>query len=801
VVNISSWRASSDGNGTHLEWKAGFQPRSLGFRIYREVSGKKVLVSPEVIAGPALLGGPRASLLAERAYSWWDIATSAGTRYWIEERNIDGSSAFYGPLTVVQSSGASSSASSRQYSPSLRSLTNAQQPRALITRPAMMMRAPLAANKALNLMSLKAVKLAISQDGWYRVPLSTLAANGLNAGKGNRLHLYAEGVEQALELRGGAVEFYGTALDTPSTATRVYWLVNGAVNKSPIANSTMIGPPSGATDFLDTVERRDRSIYFAAANAADGFDFFGDVVSSTPLHESITAAQLSRPDGAQLEVALQGVTAGAHNVTVALNGTVLGTISFADTGAGVATFPASAIVNGANAVALTATTDSDISLVDHVTLTYQRTYTADNDALEFTVAGGEQVVVNGFTNGSVRMVDISNPASPTELSVTAAGAGSFAATAPGSGTRTVFAFGADRIGTPDSIALHKPARLTPLGGRVDTILITTTDFMKAVQPLVKLRQSQKLHVKTFDIEAVYDAFNFGEKDPQAIKNFLAATQTAKHAPHYVLLVGDATYDPRNFLSGSTRSDLIPTRLINTSFFQAASDGWFADFNNTGETELAIGRLPGETADDVSAEVAKIIAYEKVAPGNSFLLASDASSATPTFAEASNTLVPLLPAGAPQTSITRAADNSNRAQLIDAINSSPDLINYVGHGNINIWGGSWISDDDIANFTNTAHPAFFTLMTCLNGYYIDVKLDSIAESLLRAKGGAVAVWASSGLTVPSGQILADQVLYQELFATTPAPRLGEAVRQAKNSSSDPDIRQTWNLIGDPETKLR
>ena len=49
----------------------------------------------------------------------------------------------------------------------------------------------------------------------------------------------------------------------------------------------------------------------------------------------------------------------------------------------------------------------------------------------------------------------------------------------------------------------------------------------------------------------------------AIKNFLAATQTAKRAPHYVLLVGDASYDPRNFLDLASNPDLVPTKLINT----------------------------------------------------------------------------------------------------------------------------------------------------------------------------------------------------------------------------------------------
>ena len=51
------------------------------------------------------------------------------------------------------------------------------------------------------------------------------------------------------------------------------------------------------------------------------------------------------------------------------------------------------------------------------------------------------------------------------------------------------------------------------------------------------------------------------------------------------------------------------------------------------------------------------------------------------------------------------------------------------------------------------------------------------------------------------MLADQMLYQLLFGTPAPPLFGEAVRQAKNSSSDPDVRETWNLIGDPETRLR
>ncbi len=471
-------------------------------------------------------------------------------------------------------------------------------------------------------------------------------------------------------------------------------------------------------------------------------------------------------------------------------------------------------------VTLTSAGAGDISLLDHLTLSYEQTYTAIGDSLLFTAPPSDQVVVGGFTNASVRMIDISNPSAPVELAVTVKrpkGAATYTATATApAGTvgtaqlRTIYAFGADQIAAPDSVTLHTPATLTPLAGPTDTIVITTATLMSAVQPLIAHRQSQGLNVLAVDIAQIYDAFNFGEKDPQAIKNFLAATQSAAHPPHYLLLVGDASYDPRNFLGLATvRPDLVPTELISTDAFQAVSDGELADFQNNNQPQMAIGRLPAILPSDVTNLVNKLIAYDTVTPGNAFLLASDASDpgVTPTFTDASNTLLPLLPAGASTTSITRDPVNNNSAALISDVNSSPDFVNYIGHGNEGTWGGlstgqDWLTNSNVPSLTNSGHPAFFAMMTCLSGYFADPMQESLAEALLRANGGAIAVWASSGVTVPSGQLQADQALYQMLFgsAGTP-PLLGEAVRQAQNQSSDPDVQETWNLLGDPETQLR
>ena len=93
------------------------------------------------------------------------------------------------------------------------------------------------------------------------------------------------------------------------------------------------------------------------------------------------------------------------------------------------------------------------------------------------------------------------------------------------------------------------------------------------------------------------------------------------------------------------------------------------------------------------------------------------------------------------------------------------------------------------------------MTCLNGYFIEPTIPSLAEALLRApQGGAFAVWASSGLTVPGDQIRANEELFRQLGGAQ-SPRLGDAMVSAKSVIQDLDVRRTWILFGDPVTRLR
>ena len=92
------------------------------------------------------------------------------------------------------------------------------------------------------------------------------------------------------------------------------------------------------------------------------------------------------------------------------------------------------------------------------------------------------------------------------------------------------------------------------------------------------------------------------------------------------------------------------------------------------------------------------------------------------------------------------------------------------------------------------------MDCLNGFFHDVYTQSLAEALLLSNnGGAVAVLASSGLTPSEPQLELDQNVVRLLFGN-PSLTLGEAVRYAKSTFTDRDVRRTYILFGDPELRL-
>lgn len=835
-------------NGTvSLEWQSAYEVDNLGYNVYREINGVRVQINPSLIAGSALQSGQNVPLTAGNTYAWRGKFSNGNdlpeARYWLESINLNMLSTWYGPVyakagnpldTRPPQSRLLSGYSVEPQNPQQREWPSKFRSQMRVSYPDWI-------NNSINrivsddsqdriegsvdlaqqwaIASQFGIKLGVSRDGWQRVSRAELLASGLNptANLAN-LKLFLNGIEQAMAVNvDGSIEFYGKALLTQTTDTRIYYLVPGLTRgkRVMVSSAGPFDPQVQPASFPSAVERKDRTIFFASLLNGPGENFFGPVVSFTPLKQTLLLTSLDvTASQAQLEVGVQGLTVQTHQVRVQLNGTDVGFINFNGRENGVGQFPVSPnqLRENKNIIQLTGIAPaSDSSLIDFVRLTYPRKYEASSNRLLFSVPAGEPVKVGGFTTSNVRVLDITDEANVGELVVNAqADSGGFAFTLPAAGSaRTFMAIGA--TGTfdhPKVVSRNEPSSWHTTAHSADLLIITHGSFRQSLEPLRILRESQGLQVAIVDIDDVYDEFSFGVHTPQAIRDFV---QLAKGqwqvAPSYLLLVGDGTADPRDYLAFGSL-DLIPTMMVDGLFSQSPSDDSLVDFDNDGIGDLAVGRFPVTTAAQVTLIINKINTYEQASPGDTqqrgAVMVSDSTDVNYNFREFTNQVRTSLPAAMNVQYIDRSDGDvpTVRAQIMSGINTGPGVVNYLGHGSVGVWTGvSLLQVSDTNDFTNLSRPSLFVMMTCLNGAFTEIGTDSLGEAILRApNGGAAGVWASTGLTIPFGQVSISQQFYNLLFSGQ-AMRIGDATKAAKLATSDMDIRRLSIFFGDPTMRFR
>jgi hypothetical protein len=146
------------------------------------------------------------------------------------------------------------------------------------------------------------------------------------------------------------------------------------------------------------------------------------------------------------------------------------------------------------------------------------------------------------------------------------------------------------------------------------------------------------------------------------------------------------------------------------------------------------------------------------------------------------------------------DAAVKTRLLDFLNQGPTLVNFYGHGSLDIWtGGGILKNTDPAKLTNRDALSLYVAMTCLNGYFLEPAYDGLGEALLTSPAGAIAVWSSTGETDINGQLVMDEKATAEILSN-PNVTLGEAMSRAKTVVHDIDVRHTWVLFGDPTTRL-
>jgi len=535
---------------------------------------------------------------------------------------------------------------------------------------------------------------------------------------------------------------------------------------------------------------------------------------------TLAAVDASAAGAARIDLFLQGASESGravdHHVSVSVNGVGVGETSFAGKRPHRASFglPASILREGVNEFSLTNAADTGVSslvFIDRFRLAFPRLATAVAGRFEGEWAHGGAAAV-AVAEQPLALLEVpaeeaEAAADPVWLSGYEVGAEvRFRAEA----ARRYLLVTASGALAP-RIARPQPSTLRSTSSQADYLLIAPRAFLPTAEPLLARRADQGLAARGVAAEEIYDAFGHGQPSAEAIRAFVAfAFQSwARPSPRYVLLLGDASYDPRNFM-GASASAPLPTLFEKTAYLWTSADPLLGAVNGDDMLpDLAIGRLPAATSEEAGRLVEKLLAWEDSAQGllgRTTLVADNPDLAGDFEANAADVAQSFLADRQPELLLLRELGASTRPRILDSLNAGLALLSYVGHGGAAVWASEnvWNSWDAASLQAQSRQPLLLT-WNCLNGYFVAPAFDSLAESLVKAEGrGAIAAVSPSGLSLDAQAHAYHRALMAELTSGQHA-RLGDAFLAAQTAYGRtglmPELLSIYHLFGDPAMPLR
>ena len=850
---ISDVRAYADSGQSWVEWETASEIGTIGFNVYRLDPATEGFVQLNAQLLPALGGARQGGV-----YRFPDpnVVPGRQSTYGFEEIEAKGGKHAYGPYTVT--AGAEKPATRKAAEGPALSAGNRASRTDNFERAAHVLDAPATgsplsthgkvalagttkpAAKPATPKPGTTIRIQVEQEGLYVVTADQIgAALGVTPAQAQtwigtgqlRLRQRGEPVAWKADPGAGRLYFYGQAvdgIDSVYTRYNVYWLDHapglamGVVNAPP-SSSTPNELPFGSHVH---VSRQVKPLYWLVADPDADFWYWDYVETNAGATSfSVPVPDVASAGSATLTIYMLGASDDQRSAHIWLNpssqncnlGASPAWHGIAPQVYTTAPFRVSCLNSGDNTVAVVSEaavpgTDS-FFWVKGFDVDYSRNFHAVGDQLRLTGAGNPVVSVDGFSRTDIAVLDITDPRRPQWLTGTTVSASS------GTGNAVSFAPAANRTyaaalaQAPVAVIGDTPTTWKSPRNSADYLVLAPSSLRSGADVLAAYRDATVV-----ELPDIYDEFNFGIANPHAVHDFLAyANKSWTSKPRFAALLGKGTIDPKDFMGYG--GNLFPVLMVETPNGLYNSDNQYADFDDDGVPDIAIGRIPALVPADVTNYVAKLVAYEgkgRKPSAQALLVADNPDPDAGDFTVDSLAVAQALKAEKiATTALNRAAFRSGgavRAQIISTLNSSAGvgLFNYVGHGAFDQLGydvgDPLFSNNDVSLLTNGTRLPIFTAFTCEVGDGTYPGTNSLTEMLLwRQGGGAVAAFVPTALSEDHRAHALNLSLINALAGPKPSATLGEAavaaLREFAIKGGQRYILDIYQVVGDPALRLR
>lgn len=396
--------------------------------------------------------------------------------------------------------------------------------------------------------------------------------------------------------------------------------------------------------------------------------------------------------------------------------------------------------------------------LDYLDIRYEAELVHEGQPLDFYPPSnvGGIFNVNIESNADLTVWDITDPFNPLPQDASfSSGIVYFKTVLSVDTLRKYIAFNMDNIQAVSDIQFSRLSHFNKYRNSTlsaEHILLGPEEFRDAGQPLIEHRENSIF----VDVESVYREFAGGNKDPLAIRNFLQWTQEnwQSPAPYALFIMGDADFDYRN-ISGESRI-LVPTIEKGTTSSYASDDFLATIYGPL--PEVAIGRIPAQTAEDVITYIDKLILFE-TSPETGIwrqkvtLVADDPARPEPRYGSIfvgkshtrnSETLADLIPptVGVKKFYLLEYPEVSDASSygvikpaatedLFRVLKNGTAIINYIGHGSANQWAQEklLVQDRDLPLIETGMKLPIWIAGTCSWGHFDAIGTAAFAEDLI------------------------------------------------------------------------